>query len=233
LADKIVALKPDLILDYGTIAPRYVDLAKATQQRTGIPTLLRTDPGRDPAHIPRARQILHREDRAETLVKFAEALLVSPKKRDASPRVVCARGADGLILAAPGTDLAETFTLAGWQLVAPAGQGPPRQASLDDIRALDPDVLVFSDPAMRATLAQSDAWQSLRAVREGHAFVAPNMPFGWLDEPPSINRLLGFAWLGGSDPRTLAALFNAVVYGRALTAPQLDTLLAGVQPLQP
>ena len=40
VADKIVALKPDLILDYGTIAPRYVDLAKATQQRTGIPTLL-------------------------------------------------------------------------------------------------------------------------------------------------------------------------------------------------
>ena len=59
------------------------------------------------------------------------------------------------------------------------------------------------------------------------------MPFGWLDEPPSINRLLGLAWLGGSDPRTLAALFNAVVYGRALTAPQLDALLAGVRSLQP
>ena len=86
---------------------------------------------------------------------------------------------------------------------------------------------------MRATLAQSDAWRSLRAVREGHAFVAPSLPFGWLDEPPSINRLLGLAWLGGGDPRTLAALFNAVVYGRALTAPQLDTLLAGVHSLQP
>jgi iron complex transport system substrate-binding protein len=234
VVDKIVALKPDLILDYGTIAPRYVDLAKATQQRTGIPTLLLDG---SLAEIPRTFRvlgsILHREDRAETLARFAEALLASPKQRNASLRVVCARGADGLSLVAPGTDLAETFTLAGWRLVAPAGEGPSRQASLDDIRALDPDVLVFSDPAMRATLARSDAWQSLRAVREGHAFVAPSMPFGWLDEPPSINRLLGFAWLGGSDPRTLTALFNAVVYGRTLTAPQLDTLLAGVQPLQP
>jgi iron complex transport system substrate-binding protein len=200
VVDKIVALKPDLILDYGTIAPRYVDLAKATQQRTGIPTLLLDG---SLAEIPRTFRvlgsILRREDRAETLARFVEALLASPKQRDASLRVVCARGADGL----------------------------------DDIRALDPDVLVFSDPAMRATLARSDAWQSLRAVREGRAFVAPNMPFGWVDEPPSINRLLGFAWLGGSDPRTLAAQFNAAVYGRALTAPQLDTLLAGVQPLQP
>src|SRR6516165_2055154 len=40
VTDKIVALKPDLIVDYGTVAPRYTDLAKATQQRTGTPTVL-------------------------------------------------------------------------------------------------------------------------------------------------------------------------------------------------
>lgn len=234
VTDKIAPLKPDLILDYGTIAPRYVDLAKATQQRTGIPTVLLDG---SLAEIPRTFRllgsILHREERAEMLARFTEALLASPKKDDAQLRIIRARGADGLTLVAPGTELAETFTRTGWQLVAPAGQGPSRQAGLDDIRTLDPDVIVFSDPAMRATLAQSDAWRSLRAVRDGHAFVAPNLPFGWLDEPPSINRLLGFAWLGGSDPRTLAALFNAVVYGRALTAPELDALLAGVHSLQP
>ncbi|HEY7577058.1 MAG TPA: hypothetical protein VH855_05635 [Acetobacteraceae bacterium] len=143
------------------------------------------------------------------------------------------RGPDGLTLVVPGTDLAESFIRAGWQLVAPPGQAPSRQAALAEIRALDPDVIVFTDPGMRATLAQSEAWRSLRAVRDGHAAVAPNLPFGWLDEPPSINRLLGLAWLGGADPRTLAALFNAVVYGRAPTAQQLDAMLAGANSLQP
>jgi iron complex transport system substrate-binding protein len=234
VVDKIVALKPDLILDYGTIAPRYTDLARAAQQRTGIPTLLLDGSLAEIPHTFRVLgSILHREDRAETLARFAEALLASPTQRNAPLRLVCARGADGLTVVAPGTDLAETFTRAGWQLVAPAGQGPSRQASLDDIRALDPDVIVFSDPAMRAALAQSAAWQSLRAVRDGRAFVAPNLPFGWMDEPPSVNRLLGLAWLGGSDPRTLAALFNAVVYGRALTPAQLDAVLTGVHVLQP
>jgi hypothetical protein len=52
-------------------------------------------------------------------------------------------------------------------------------------------------------------------------------------EPPSINRLLGLAWLGGADPRTLAATFNALVYGRAPTAQQLDAMLAGAHSLQP
>ena len=49
---------------------------------------------------------------------------------------------------------------------------------------------------------------------------------------PSINRLLGLAWLAGGDPRALAGLFNAVVYGHVLTAPQLDALLASVHPVQ-
>ena len=40
VTDKIVALKPDLIVDYGTVSPRYADLAQATQQRTGVPTVL-------------------------------------------------------------------------------------------------------------------------------------------------------------------------------------------------
>ncbi len=234
VTEKIVSLKPDLILDYGTIAPRYIDLAKATQERTGIPTVLFDGSLAEVPHTIRLLgSILHRDEHAETLARFAEALLAAPRKPAATLRVVCARGPDGLTLAAPGTDVAETFAGAGLQLVATAGQGPSRQATLDEIRALDPDLIVFTDPAMRATSSQSEAWQAVRAVRDGHAIVAPNMPFGWLDEPPSINRLLGLAWLGGSDPRTLAAVFNAVVYGRALTAAQLDALVAGAHPLQP
>ncbi len=232
--DKLAALKPDLILDYGTVSPRYSDLARATQERTGIPTILLDG---TLAEIPHAFRILggvlHRAARAETLANFAEALLALPAADAAHPRVLCARGADGLTVVAPGTELVEIFTRLGWQVVAPNGQGASRQASLETIAALDPDIIVFADPAMRTTLAQSTAWQALRAVRAGHAVVAPNLPFGWVDEPPSINRLLGFAWLTGRDPVTLAASFNAVVYGRVLAPPELEALLAGTHPLQP
>lgn len=231
---KVVALKPDLIVDYGTVSPRYADLARATQQRTGVPTLLLDGSLTEIPHVFRLLGgVLHREGRAETLAKLAEALLAVPERRAGHPRVLCARGTDGLTVVAPGTDLADTFTHLGWQVVAPAGQGSSRQASFDDIRALDPDIVVFSDPAMRATLDHSDTWRSLRAVRDGHAVVAPALPFGWIDEPPSINRLLGVAWLSGRDSTALAALFNAVVYDHVLTPRQLDTLLAGVHSPQP
>jgi len=73
----------------------------------------------------------------------------------------------------------------------------------------------------------------VRAVREGRVHVAPAVPFGWVEEPPSINRLLGLAWMRGHEPASLAALFNAVVYGHTLTPAQLNAVLGGVRPIQP
>jgi iron complex transport system substrate-binding protein len=231
---QIEALHPDLIVDYGTISSRYAELARTTQQRTGIPTLLLDG---SMAQIPNAfhllGRVLHREARADELAKLAEALLILPAKQDAHPRVLCARGADGQTVIAPGTDVAGVFKRLGWEVVAPEGKGPFRGATIDDIRKLDPDVLVFSDPDMRGTLAKSAEWRSLRAVRDGHVLIAPDLPFGWIEEPPSINRLLGFAWLAGHDPKTLATNFYAVMYGHALTPPQLDTLLADLRPIHP
>jgi iron complex transport system substrate-binding protein len=232
--DKVEALHPDLILDYGTVSPRYADLARETQQRTGIPTLLLDGSLSEIPHAFRLLgSILHRPDRAETLATLAEALLALPAAQAAHPRVVYARGADGLTVAAPGTDVTAVFARLGWQVLAPDGQGAFRTASIDTIGRLDPDILIFSDPAMHDRVMHVAAWRSVKAVREGHVFVAPSLPFGWVEEPPSINRLLGLAWLEGRDPVILAAVFNAVAYDHALSPAQLDTVLAGARSLPP
>jgi iron complex transport system substrate-binding protein len=230
---KIQALKPDLIVDYGTVSPRYAGLARTTQQQTGIPTILLDGSlAATPRAVRTLGRILHREGRAETLATFAEALLALPAAQT-RPRVLYARGADGLTVAAPGTDVTEVFTRLGWQVIAPDGNDTFRPSSIATIRALDPDMLIFSDPAMHDTVMHNTAWRTVRAVRDGHVLIAPSLPFGWLEEPPSINRLLGLAWLDGHDPAVLASLFNAVVYGHALTPPQFATVLAGVHSLQP
>jgi iron complex transport system substrate-binding protein len=233
VTDKIKALKPDLILDYGTVSPRYADLAKATQQKTGIPTVLLDGSMTEiPKTLRTLGAILHREDRAETLAHLAEAILALPlAKGPVMPSVVYVRGADGLSVAAPGTDVTEVFDRLGWRVLAPPGEGIFRQSTVDGIRALNPDVIVFADPKAHDAIAKDPNWKTVRAVHTGYAFFAPDMPFGWVEEPPSINRLLALAWLGGSDPGTLAALFNAVVYGHVLTPAQHDAVLAGFRPV--
>ncbi len=233
VTDKVKALAPDLILDYGTVSPRYTDLAKATQDKTGIPTILLSGLMADiPKTFRTLGAVLHREDRAETLARLAEALLTLPLAPGNQPKVVYARGEDGLTVAAPDTDVTEVFTRLGWHVVAPPGQGALRKTTIEGIRALDPDVVIFGDHGMQNTIATSEAWRGVRAVREGHAFIAPSLPFGWIEEPPSVNRLLGLAWLSGTDPAILAVLFNAVVYGHVLSPAEYDAVLVGFRPAQ-
>lgn len=230
VADKIAALHPDLILDYGTVSSRYSELARTTQQRTGVPTVLFDGAlAKTPAAIRTVGTLLHREARAEVLARFLAGLLAVPPLAG-HQRVLVARGDDGLVPATAESDLGSMLTQLGWQVVVPAGPAP---TSIAAIRYLDPDVIVFSDPTMRTVLADTAAWRDVRAVRDGHAYVAPGLPFGWLEEPPSINRLLGFAWLGGREPGPLAASFNEIVYGHVLSSAQRDALVAGVPRVQP
>jgi iron complex transport system substrate-binding protein len=226
------AMHPDLIIDYGTVSPRYKQLAQDTQQKTGIPTLL-FDGALDqiPSVARTLGKILHQPEQAEAVARFAEAILALPKPANTHPRVLYARGADGLTVAAPGTDVTAIFGRLGWQVVAPDGTGTFRPASVEAIGALDPDIIILSDPAAK-NVSTTAPWAGLRAVHDGHAYIAPSVPFGWVEEPPSINRLLGLTWLRGGDPLTLAALFNSVVYGRVLTQDQL-LAIAGTTPSLP
>ncbi len=229
----ITASAPDLILDYGDVASRYAEAAENTQRDTGIPTVLLDG---KLANIPTVLRTLggalHREDRAETLARFAEAILNLTNASPPRGTVVYARGPDGLRVAAPGTGATEVLEMLGWKVDAPEGKGTFRDAKFEDIRTLDPDLLVFADPAMREAV-RTEPWSSLRAVRDHHVLIAPALPFGWIEEPPSINRLLGLMWLGGADAASAGAVFNAVVYGRALSHEQIDGLRAASRPVQP
>jgi iron complex transport system substrate-binding protein len=225
----VQALHPDLIIDYGAVSSRYKQLAEDTQRKTGIPTLL-FDGALDqiPTVARTMGRILRQPEQAEAVARMAEAILALPLPEAPHPSVYYARGADGLLATAPNTDVTAVFTRLGWRVVAPDGPGTFRPATLEAIRALDPDVIILSDPTAKGVLA-TPAWAALRAVREGHALVAPSEPFGWVEEPPSINRLLGLAWLRGSDPTTLAVIFNTIVYNHVPTPAQLGDI-AGTTP---
>jgi iron complex transport system substrate-binding protein len=234
VTEQVRALHPDLIVDYGDVTPGYIAFDTETQSKLGVPTLLLDG---DIAKTPQALRLLgtalHREARAETLARLAEALLALPKPR-ASRTVVYMRGSDELRALAPGAGTTgEVFALLGWKLLAPPGEGSFRPVALPQIAALDPDMLLFGDARMREVVGHSDAWRVLRAVRTSQAFIVPALPFGWVEEPPSLNRLLGFAWLAGHEPAALAAAFGAVVYGHAPTAPELQAIADGTRPLTP
>lgn len=98
----------------------------------------------------------------------------------------------------------------------------------------NPDVILTSNPDFARTALAEAGWQGLRAVREHRVYRAPLVPFGWIDEPPSANRLIGLNWLfavlyergNTEDMRRAGRDFYGLFYHVRPTDAQLDRLLS-------
>jgi iron complex transport system substrate-binding protein len=65
--------------------------------------------------------------------------------------------------------------------------------------------------------------------------LSPQLPFGWVDFPPSVNRLIGMWWLAKifyperfpEDMRTLTRDFYRLFYHVSIDDRQIERILAG------
>src|SRR5262249_42523575 len=144
------------------------------------------------------------------------------------------RGKDGLETALGGSINVEFFGAAGVEnAAAAAGIGELKKVTLDQVTTWNPDATVTLDPTFFGALTSDSRWQNVKAVRDRRVFLAPSVPFGWIDSPPSVNRLLGVRWLAGQlypqtlpgDLRTITRDFYARYYQINLSDAQLDQLL--------
>ena len=74
-------------------------------------------------------------------------------------------------------------------------QGGLANVSIEQVLLWNPDVIVTIDQDFAASVRSDPAWASVKAVRDGRVHLSPKMPFGWVDFPPSVNRLIGLWWL--------------------------------------
>ncbi|MGH6915031.1 MAG: iron ABC transporter substrate-binding protein, partial [Geminicoccales bacterium] len=103
------------------------------------------------------------------------------------------------------------------------------------VLAWNPDVVVTWDERIYDRVRSDPLWQSVEAVKQRRVYLSPSEPFGWIDRPPSINRLLGLRWLAAvlyseradDDLRAMTREFYDLFYHVQLGDPQLDHLLAG------
>jgi iron complex transport system substrate-binding protein len=244
----VVALRPDLIVDVGDIEPEYVELADRVQQESGIPYILIDGSLPKTAHAYRSLgSLLDVEPAADDLAERTDALLDGVRARlakvggDGHLRAYYARGKDGLETAMPGSVLAEGIEFCGLALVAPSpSRGEHAKLSVEEIARLDPDIVVTSNRTLFAMISTSPQWSGVRAVHERRILLSPNNPFGWIDSPPGINRLIGVRWLAErlhpaacpGNLRDVTRDFYAAYFHIDLSASQLDQLLsiASMQP---
>lgn len=66
--------------------------------------------------------------------------------------------------------------------------------SPEQFLAWNPDTLVTTDRDFAAAASGRPEWSKVAAVAHGRVFLAPDSPFGFIDAPPSVNRLIGLGW---------------------------------------
>jgi iron complex transport system substrate-binding protein len=242
-AEEIKALGANLIVDFGTVDARYAGIADRTQTATGTPYVLIDGAiAKSPAAYAVLGKIVQASARGATLAAKSAALLDDVKQRVAgvsATRVYIARGPGGDESYGAGGFTDEMLATVGAQNVAAGwGRGNLKDITADKVREADPDLVIATDPYFLEVTAKTDAWKQVRAVSAGRLFAAPRYPWGWLDEPPSVNRLIGLRWLAGvlhperfpDDPRAEVRDFFKTFYQSDVTQTQLDALLAGAGP---
>jgi iron complex transport system substrate-binding protein len=199
--ESVLALKPDLILDIGSTSNTYVSLAERVHEQTKIPYALLD--GRFvniPASYKTLGQMIGRERDGEELSSTSRKMLSEVTERigrvphDRRPRVYYARGPRGLQTGGRGSINVETIELVA-QNAATEMPGSLVNVSVEQVLFWNPDAIVTIDQDFANSVRTDPAWAPLKAVRNGRVYLSPKLPFGWVDFPPSVNRLIGLWWL--------------------------------------
>ena len=242
----VLAAKPDVILDYGTVNETYVSLADRVQQQAGVPYLLLDgDFDRMVDSIRLVGQIAQEEKRAAALAQYSQDTIADINRRiakipsDRRPRVYYGRGPQGLNTGLAGSINVESIEqLGAINVAAELGRGGLVQVSIEQVLRWNPDIVITIDANFYAAARTHPLWGSLPAIRSGRIYLAPTLPYGWIDFPPSINRLIGLRWLARilypqtfpEDLRPIVRDFYTRCYHQAPTEAQLDQLLRTALP---
>jgi iron complex transport system substrate-binding protein len=239
--ETVLAQKPDLILDVGSTSATFVSLADRVQEQTGIPYALLDGRFAGIAGTYRTLgELTGRADDADKLARYAEDALktilgrIDPIAITARPRVYYARGPRGLATGLGGSINVETIEMLG-RNVAGETQGGLANVSIEQILVWDPEVIVTIDQEFAANVRNDPSWAAVKAVRDNRVHLSPKMPFGWVDFPPSVNRLIGLWWLAKilypdrfpEDLRALTLDFHTRFYHVTPSSAQIDHVLAG------
>jgi len=197
--ENVLKFKPVLIIDVGSVGPTYVSLADNVQEQTKIPYLLLDGKLNKTPEIYRLLgEWLGVRERAETLAKYADETLNGLRARIASvpeaerPRVYYGRGTNGLETGLAGSINMEVLERVGAiNVAAAAGSGGITKVSIEQVLAWNPDVILALDQAFYRSVPSDPLWSPVKAVHDGRIYLAPNLPYGWFDAPPGVNRLIG------------------------------------------
>lgn len=241
IVQTVARVRPDLIVEAGPVSPEVAARAEQIQQQTGVPYIvLDNDIQTTPRALRTVGAMLGVAERGNDLANYADnaidalrgRLLIAPA--DERPLVYYGRGPDGLETGLGGSQAMACIDQAGViNVAARLGRGELKRVTRDEIFAWNPAIVIAEERSFYLSLQRSATWRGLSAVANKRVYLAPRDPFGWIDDPPGVNRIIGLYWLTAlfypdqyqEDLRTSVRDFYDKFYRVKLSDRQLEALV--------
>ena len=246
--EAVAAAGAQILIDTGEIKDGIAEDLDALQEQLGIPCVFIETKLEDyGAAYEMLGELLGMEDRGQELAHYCRAAY------DETQQVMAGipeseRANVAYLLGDAGTNAIAKDSYQGQVLdmvannVAvidePSGKGTGNEVSLEQIALWNPEIILFQKGSIYDTVADDPAWAGIAAVKSGQVYEVPNEPWCWLNNPPTINQVMGMQWL----PRllypdaydddlyeTVAACYQTF-YGYDLSQSEFDELMANALP---
>lgn len=204
--EALLAAEPDIIIDVGDYKENIAEDLDTLQRETGIPVVFVEAPLDKMAEAyDLLGDILGERERTDELAAYVRqvmgfaaagrAQITDETRRTA----VYVQGEYGLQVHGAGSTHAQVLDVVGVENAAVLGTitgGGGDEVTMDQMLLWDPEVVLISPDGNYDEIFDDPLWQGVTALQTGEVYEVPRGPYNWLDQPPSVQRVLGILWVG-------------------------------------
>lgn len=246
--EAVAAADPQVIIDTGEMKKDTQESLDALQEQLGIPVVFveayLEDYG---AAYATLGELLGMNERGNELSEYCTRIYNEVQSTmDAIPeneRVNMAYllGENGLHAIAKTSVQAQVIDMVANNVVVVddvSGKGNGNEISLEQIAVWNPELIIFQTGSIYDTVSEDPAWSQIAAIANNNFYEVPSNPWCWMNNPPTVNQLMGMQWL----PRLLypdkfddsiedvTKAYYSTMYDYDLTDAELAKILQGALP---
>ena len=246
--EAVAAADPQIIIDTGEAKKDTGESLDALQEQLGIPCVFIEAKLEDyGAAYKNLGELLGMEQRGNELSEYctqaykkvADTMAAIPEAQRVN--VAYLLGDNGLNAIAKTSFQGQVIDMVANNVVVlddVSGKGNGNEISLEQIALWDPELIIFQKGSIYETVGDDAAWQGIAAIADDNYYEVPNNPWCWMNNPPTVNQLMGMQWL----PRLLypdafddsiqdvTKAYYSTMYNYDLTDAELSDLLEGALP---
>lgn len=246
--EAVAAAGAQVLIDTGEPKDGLAEDLDTLQEQLGIPCVFINTPLDDWGSAYRLLgELLGMEERGEELASYCDAAyeevteIMANIPEEERVNVAYLLGDAGLNAIAQGSYQGTVIDMIANNVVVvekASGSGAGNEISLEQIAVWNPEMIVFGANSIYDTVADEAAWQGIDAIANDNYYEVPSSPWTWLNNPPTVNQVLGMQWFVrlcypdqfDNDMQDVVTSYYKTFYGYELTDEEYGELVADALP---